>query len=215
MPGEYTDTQLSEIAKITQTFRAKADQGKAKDKDKEKIKSGGPQGLKAAPANCTLLTERDLQALARAVDFSGCHSILDPFSGAGSISKFFKSSLGRQIRTYVGTHQAALQPAFYAQYPAQVIVTAPPAELLDLIVPLATVAASAVACVYVPGSWVSSPPEPRQRWLRTLRDSDRLVVLMGSHTEPMGTRGVWLLSFSTPQIKQAMLRPTAVVKMSK
>ena len=215
MPGEYTDTQLSEIAKITQTFRAKADQGKAKDKDKEKIKSGGPQGLKAAPANCTLLTERDLQALARAVDFSGCQSILDPFSGAGSISKFFKSSLGRQIRTYVGTHQAALQPAFYAQYPAQVIVTAPPAELLDLIVPLATVAASAVACVYVPGSWVSSPPEPRQRWLRTLRDSDRLVVLMGSHTEPMGTRGVWLLGFSTPQIKQAMLRPTAVVKMSK
>jgi len=163
--------------------------------------------------------DTELEPLARLVDFSACHSFLDPFAGSGSIAAFF-ASMGYQVLQNdlnlswpVDLHCDALQPAFYAAHPAQVIVASPPFCVLDIAVPLMSLAASVVACIHVPGHWLSSATKPRQQWLQEMFNRDRLHVILGLERGPMGRKCAFLLVFATADMKAAMMRAVTVPRM--
>lgn len=193
MPGEYAPGHLTRIARCI----------------RERLEGSGEKGWVPTLAE-------EMGPLARVVDFSGCHSFLDPFSGAGNIAAFFAAMGYRVLQNdldpkWVGADlQAdALQPAFYAAHPAQVVVTSPPFDVLDIAAPLAAAAAAAVACLHVPGHYISSATRPRQQWLHELQRQGRLHILMGLDRGPMGRKCAWLLVFATADIKKQMLRSGA------
>ena len=194
MPGEYATSHLTKISNFVKLLYS----------------TKGEKGVWVPTA------EAELGPLAKLVDFSTCHSFLDPFSGAGSIAAFF-SSMGYAVFqndldirwSLAETHADALQPAFYQANPAQVIVTSPPFGVLDVAVPLLAMAASAVACIHVPGHYITSATRPRQQWLHELCKQGRLHILMGLERGPMGRKCAFLLVFATAGIKKQMLRATS------
>jgi hypothetical protein len=105
-------------------------------------------------------------------------------------------------------HEDALQPAFYQAHPSQVIVTSPPFAVLDIAAPLLALAAAAVACIHVPGHYITSATEARQRWLQQLFNQGRLHLLMGLERGPMGRKCAFLVIYATADIKKQMLRVT-------
>jgi hypothetical protein len=190
MPGEYAASHLTKIANFVKSC----------------VK--GEKGVWVPTAKA------ELEPLARAVDFSTCHSFLDPFSGAGAIPAFF-SSMGYTMLqnddldpswSQVHSHADAMQPAFYHANPAQVIVTSPPFGVLDVAAPLLVIAASAVACIHVPGHYITSATKPRQLWFHELCKQGRLHILMGLERGPLGRKCAFLLVFATADIKNQMLR---------
>jgi len=208
LPGEYTDTAASAMIESIKQY---------------KIHFRGPQGLRSQPAgSSTPVTTGELHALACAVDFSGCHRVLDPFAGRNrSISEFFKLK-GCQVLVNdldpscarASSHLDALQPSFYGQYPAQVIVTRPPATLLDLAAPLVSLAASVVSCVLVPAEWVYGQQPARQHWRQGMSNQGRIHLLKGPGVGPVSSRRVWLVVFSTPDIKKQLLSCAAGQQLS-
>jgi hypothetical protein len=88
----------------------------------------------------------------------------------------------------VDTHLDALQPAFHRARRAQVIVTSPPFGVLDIAAPLLVLAATVVACIHVPGHWLSSATKPRQQWLWQLCQQNRVHIIMGLERGPMGRK---------------------------
>ena len=189
MPGEYATSHLTKLTNFVKACMK------------------GEKGVWVPTAKA------ELEPLARSVDFSGCHSFSDPFAGAGSISAFF-SSMGftvfqndlDQCWPRVQSHADAWQPAFYHANPAQVIVTSPPFGVLDVAAPLLAIAASAVACIHVPGHYITSATKPRQQWLHELCKQGRLHILVGLERGPMGRKCAFLLVFATADIKKQMLR---------
>ena len=109
-----------------------------------------------------------------------------------------------------GAHYDALQPAFYTAAAMHArgmgaIVTSPPFAALDVALPLLVAAGSAVACVHVPGHYLTSGVAPRFAYLRGLQQQGRLHVVMGLPRGPIGRRCIWLLIFSA----NASCRPPA------
>ena len=159
----------------------------------------------------TLYTE--VLPLTMCVDFSACHSFVEPFCGAGTIARCIGEYTGQpmltndvDMRWSADLHRDALQPVFYVQNPAQVVVTAPPIHMLDLAAPLLSNAVSCVACMLVPVEYITSPTDPRTCWLHGLLSQDRVHILMGLPSGPLGRRCAWLLVFATSRIKQQMLK---------
>jgi len=174
--------------------------------------------LQPAPstADNSPLPAREVQTLLAAVDFSKCSSIGDPFAGAGSIAKGFRvagfmvweNDINPRCRCPLSVD--ALQPGTYTQRPTQALVTQPPADVLDLAVPLLAAQAGAVACVHVPGHWLSAAPPARQQWLQGMAEQGRVGVLSGLPRGALEQRAAWLLVFSSSATREQLLRgPTS------
>lgn len=193
MPGTYAGAHITKLCNVV----------------KQLYNMKGDKGVWVPTAGA------EMEPLARVVDFSGCHTFLDPFSGSGSIASFF-ADMGYFVRQNdldpgwlnVHSHADALQPVFYQSNPCQVIVTSPPFGILDVAVPLLALAASAVACIHVPGHYISSATKPRQQWLQHLCKQDRLHVILGLERGPIGRKCAFLLVFATAAIKKQLLRVT-------
>jgi len=159
--------------------------------------------------------DSEVEVLLEAVDFSSVASVLDPFSGAGTVA----SVVGRHMKVPVITNdihsvwdqvmfkEDALQPGFYRRHPATAIITSPWFAILDFAVALAVLHVPVVA-MHVPGHWLTSAPLPRQHYLRSLQAQGRLHLIMGLPRSPMGHRCMWLLVFATQQLKEQMVRPS-------
>jgi hypothetical protein len=162
------------------------------------------------------MTPGEVQPLLEGVDFSGCSSFFDPFSGAGTISRVFLAS-GYRVRNNdlnpfwgAATAADALQPGSYL-LPYQILVTSPPFDLLDLAVPLLAAKAGVAACVHVPGHWLSNPRAARQQWLQQLAAANRLHIIMGLERGPSHRRCAWVIIFASAQARARLLRPGATL----
>ena len=191
MPGTYTQAHLRRISNSIQQALQGAESGKA---------------YMHVP---TVVAE--VQALLSQVDFSFCGKFLDPFAGTGTIGRCF-SRVGYSVisndlcqKWEVDSHEDALQPAFYEQQAAEAIITSPPFDQADLVVPLLAEMAAMVAVVHVSGSWISSPTAARQRWLQSLAAQGRVQVLLGLPRGPAGRRCAWVLIFKSSQLRAQML----------
>jgi hypothetical protein len=71
---------------------------------------------------------------------------------------------------------------------------------------LVAAVAQVVACVHVPGHYLSSGV-PRYAYLRKLEQEGRLVILFGLPRAATGRRCAWLLVFRSAALKQRLLRP--------
>jgi hypothetical protein len=191
MPGTHTRAHLSRISSSIQQVL---------------------QGAESGTAHAHVPTVvADVEALLSQVDFSFCSKFLDPFAGSGTISRRLTSE-GYEVITNdlcskweADSHLDALQPAFYEQRAAEAIVTSPPFDQADLVVPLLAEMAAKVACVQVLGSWVSSPTAARRQWLQSLAAQGRVHILMGLPRGPTGRRCAWILLFKSSQLRAQML----------
>jgi hypothetical protein len=98
-------------------------------------------------------------------------------------------------------HMDALQPSFYMQWQQtggiDAIVTSPWFSFLDVAVPLAVHFVRHVACIHVPGHYLTDAHTARRVYLQKLHLDGRLAVIMGLEPGPLGRRCIWLLIFKT------------------
>jgi hypothetical protein len=193
MPGSWTKGHMSSLAnQIARTYAE-------------------PQ---SAPITPTVPGE--VHALLKLVDFTQIGAVLDPWAGNGMI----KVELGKSGVPVVDNdinpthttdlHMDALQPAFYQHVATlcaiDAVVASPWFTVLDLALPLAIAAARTVACVHVPGHYITDAHPIRARYLAALMAADRLHVLWNLPKGPMGRRCGWLLVFATPALKSLIMR---------
>jgi hypothetical protein len=157
------------------------------------------------------MTTAEVLPLLESTDFSCCSSFYDPFAGSGTIAQAFASAGFKVTQNDLNpfweqpTMADALQPGNYMLSP-QVIVTSPPFEVLDLAVPILAAKATVVACVHVPGHWLSNPRAARQRWLQQLAVQQRLHIIMGLERGPSHRRCAWILVFSSAAKRAQLLK---------
>ena len=127
----------------------------------------------------------EVSPLLQVVDLHGCGEILDPFSGWGAIKQCLREE-GWEVKQndlnpiwQAELQEDAAQPSFYRKHCVDAVITSPPFALLDLVVPLLAAAVRVVACVHVPGLWVTSAPAARQAWLTSLAAAGRLHLVVG------------------------------------
>jgi hypothetical protein len=144
---------------------------------------------------------------------------LDPWAGSGTIKQalskhgvpVFDNDLNPGRPTDM--HEDALQPAFYrkARTLAEIdaVVTSPWFTVLDFALPLAVSAARMVACVHVPGHYVTDAHRARASYLAALMDAGRMHIMWNLPKGPMGRRCAWLLVFAKPQLKNMLIRKDA------
>ena len=193
MPGSLADKDASRMCNAMTEIRA------------------GAASSAAAGRGFVPTDSAEVEPLLGAVDFTGVGSFFDPFAGSGTIARVFQAHgfevSQNDICSFWGhTHQVdALQPYAYAYQASQVLVSSPPFELLDLAVPLLVAAAGVVACVHVPGHWLTNARVPRQRWLQELARQGRMHVVFGLPRGPAGRRCAWVLIFRSAGLKQQLL----------
>ena len=179
--------------------------------DGEKFKS-----LHGAP-ECVPITIPELNVLVDHVDLSMVTSITDPWSGTGTIPRYFKA-LGHVVasndvceRYETQFHEDALQPALYRKLRSKglcdAIITSPWSEVADLAVPLAVDFADRVVCMHLPGTFIVNASEARSVWLARLKAEGRLFTVLSIPPGPVGRRCIWLCVFRTTSLRDAMVRP--------
>jgi hypothetical protein len=199
MPGSHAKNHTSRVANIIRQLHGMA---------KEVIPNNQKFWMETA--------SEDVGGLLQAVDFSGVRSVVEPFCGSGSIAASLRACgipvWRNDLNPYwpADSHQDALQPGFYQtlqrQGRCEVIVTSPWFSVLDVAAPLAVRYAAKVACLHVPGHWVANPSEPRSEWFKNLQRQGRLHAVMGLPRGPLGRRCAWVLVFSSPKVKEEMLK---------
>jgi hypothetical protein len=183
MPG---DMALKDVTRLANVVRRTQQQARTGIRD-----PGASSYVPTDPAEVTALLE--------ALDFTGCSSFLDPFAGSGTIASVFGTQGYQVTQNDIdpfwrhATRADALQPLFYNYQPPQVVVTSPPFELLDIALPLLAEKAKLLACVHVPGHWLTNARVPRQHWIAQLQAQGRLLVLLGLPRGPTHQRCLWVV----------------------
>lgn len=162
-------------------------------------------------------TQDEVTALQQLVDFTQMGGVLDPWSGTGMVAAAFGAAQVQVCsndinpRQPADTHCDALQPTFYRQVARRIgldaIVTSPWFAVLDLALPLAVMAARSVACIHVPGHFVTDAHPRRRAYLRALMHEGRVHMHFLDKKGPMGRRCLWLLVFADRATKARLLSP--------
>ena len=89
--------------------------------------------------------------------------------------------------------------------PLDVVVGAPPAPLLDVLLPLVLRFVGVAVVVPAPREYITAAPYPRRRWLQGLQAQGRLMLLQDPPLVSPGLKEfVWVLAFSTRAARQLM-----------
>ena len=162
-------------------------------------------------------TTDEVAALRGHIDFTQMGGLLDPWSGSGGIAADFGAAQVQVSTNDINprypaeTHCDALYPSYYRQVAKRMgldaIVTSPWFAVLDLALPLAVMAARSVACVHVPGHYVTDAHPRRRSYLQSLMSEGRLHVLFLGNKGPLGRRCLWLLMFADRTTKERLLLP--------
>ena len=146
--------------------------------------------------------------------------MLDPWAGTGQIKRALALQgvpvLDNDLNPAHATdlHLDALQPEFYqsalTSSSLDAVVTSPWFTVLDLALPLAVAAARQVACVHVPGLYVTDAHPNRSAYLLSLMRAGRLHILWNLPKGPMGRRCGWLIVFATPALRKLLVPQGAV-----
>ncbi len=175
--------------------------------------------LDGRPApECVPTLDTEVERLLQCVHLGLCATVLDPFSGTGTMARVLSGRHHRVVTNDIfdghaaDYHMDALQPSFYTTMQRELgiidaVVSSPWFAALDIALPLLVASAASVACVHVPGHYLTSGVMPRFAYLRELQAQGRLFVIMGLPRGPMGRRCVWLLVFSSRDVRQRLLAP--------
>ena len=152
--------------------------------------------------------------LLRCVDLSTVPSVIDPFCGTGTIARVLAAGGVKCCTNDINpqhaadTHADALQPGFYQRMSVAAVVTSPLFAVLDVALPLAVHSVTTVACIHVPGHFVTNGHLARMQYLQRLKQQGRLHIVYGLPRGPLGQRCAWLLVFRTPEVKRQLLAPS-------
>jgi hypothetical protein len=157
-----------------------------------------------------------VQALLAAVDFTQVGTILDPWAGTGSVKTVCAKAGLPVVDNDINPgsparwHMNALLPSFYVQAAQRMaigaVVTSPWFAVLDMALPLAAAAARSVACVHVPGHYLTDAHPSRVAFLRRLMQEGRIHFLWNLPKGPSGRRCCWILIFASPALMQLLLK---------
>jgi len=201
MPGDWTPSWLTRLANST---------------------PGGPRFLQhegqhtPGQPECVVTQPAEVVPLLEAVDLSHCSYVFDPWSGTGGVPLALRAkSLSVvcndiNVRHVADFHLDALQPVTYRKVEhvhgrPDAIVCSPWFRVLDLALPLAVMFAGLVACVHVPGHYVTNAHPARLAWLRRLRDAGRLALLLGLPRGATGQRCLWLVVFKDVATRKLLM----------
>jgi len=191
MPGSWTARHVSQLRNQLDTFYS--------------------QPATALP--CVTTMPAEIQPLLDSIDFTHMGGIIDPFAGRNSIAAAFRLHLPHSTiitndlnpDTDADYHTDALSPSFYYRLHSltgvDAIVTSPWFSLLDLAIPLAVSAVRVVACVHVPGHYLTSAHSPRVAFLQHLIGQQRMHIIWNLPRGPTGRRCAWLLIFASATLR--------------
>jgi hypothetical protein len=173
--------------------------------------------IAALPPPLTPTGENEVHALAAFLDLSQLSTAVDPWTGTGTIARLL-GQRGMHVRTNdiafvhkAHTHADALQPAFYRAASSKMgidaIITSPWFTALDIALPLAVLASRVVACMHVPGHYVTDAHPARADYLRGLMREGRLHLLWNLPRGPMGRRCGWLIVFAHASLRKLLIKP--------
>lgn len=162
-------------------------------------------------------TEQEIQGLLDVIDFSLLPSIVDTFSGHGTIQRVFKQHGLRVICNDIDNemeadyHLDALQHSTYQSikdsYGLDAVVISPTFAFLDLALPLAVLHAEQLVCCHVPGHYFTCAPRARFEWMSRLQHEGRLAVIAGLPVGPSHRQCLWFLIFRSAALKKLLYRP--------
>jgi hypothetical protein len=149
------------------------------------------------------------------------HTVLDPWAGDGTLANVVRPYAGMVISNDFNPchindlRMDALQPSTYRivaalqthRQPYSAIVTAPWLTVADIAVPLAAVFSPAVACLLLPGNYVTNAPPARHQWLARLLAAGRLHLVVGMPQRASTVNYIWLLIFKTAAMKADFIKP--------
>jgi hypothetical protein len=147
---------------------------------------------------------------------------LDPFSGSDTIRTYFTDyGIGLDWTTNdidpsipATYHVDACNPAAWKRFPlTDCIISTPPWELLDGIVPLMEKQAQLFSAIHVQGDYVTSAPIYRQIWLAQLVKEQRLCIIQGlARPKTRDLRGgIWIIVFRDKQSQSIFWHPTTIL----
>ena len=159
----------------------------------------------------------EVESLCDFLDLTQLGVVLDPWVGTGTVARVLES-MGVTTRTNdlnpsrkAHTHLDALQPGLYRSTARQVsidgVITSPWFAVLDIALPLAVLAARTVACVHVPGHYVTDAHPARCAYLKGLMAQGRLHILWNLPKGAMGRRCGWLLVFASSTLRDLLINP--------
>ena len=174
------------------------------------------QPLPGQPECCKTLTA-EVAPLLELIDFAQLSAIIDTHSGTGTIAAEFKKVGLRVVTNDINIqhkaqhHLDTLQPASYKQLRSlygrrTAFVTSPWFRMLDIVLPLTVLASPQVACMHVPGHYLTDAHPARLQYLRSLLQQGRLVTVMGLPRSVMGRRCLWLLIFASALVRQRLMK---------
>ncbi len=159
-----------------------------------------------------------LRLLQRVVNLRIASSIVDPWADMLPEGAGVYADLGLRVDRNAAKAAAgfelvgdAFQPGWYAEAAERkalgTIVSMPWARTLDVAAPLAAAYVSEAACLEVPVAWVAAAPPARAAWLDRLRESGRLLCIMGSMGLPVLSTPVhWVCIFRHEWVRKRMVR---------
>jgi transposase InsO family protein len=165
---------------------------------------------------CVVTQPAEVDPLLETIDLSHCLYVFDPWSGTGGVQLALRAqSISVVCNDINVTHDAhyhldALQPSTYHKVThvhgrPDAIVCSPWFRVLDLALPLAVMFAGSVACVHVPGHYVTNAHPARLAWLCRLRDAGRLVLLLGLPRGATGRRCIWVVVFKDSSTRRMLM----------
>ena len=169
---------------------------------------------------CVETMLEEVERLVECVDLSRFRRGVDMWSGNGTIAAAL-SDYGITLvnndldhNKAAGYHLDALQPSSYKAIGDAVpgaldlVVSSPWFSLLDLALPLAASCTTALACIHVPGHYLSNPILPRTEWFSRRVQEGRLHVVWGREcNKTLKRRCLWVIVAASPEILQLVIKP--------
>jgi hypothetical protein len=158
----------------------------------------------------------EIHQLLDTVSFNQSQSIVDPWSGLGTIRKTFAQA-GHMVHcndlhpnACADEHSDALLYDTYANWKhdnnLEVIVTSPHFTFLDIALPLAAGMVRDVACVHCPSHYFFDATRHRLQYFAEMERQGRLHLITHLPHGPLGRRCMWICVFRTTDIRMRMLR---------
>jgi hypothetical protein len=188
--------------------------GTAREEDKVYPRSDGNE----TPVECkrrsklelglptVVTTPSEVRSLLSLINLDNVDSICDPWSGTGTIAAVFlhvgltvesldanpRSPAIRRNALDVNTYSSLRDRA----QELDVIVCSPDFSVLDIAIPLAVQAVKIMACIHVPGDYLSNAHIARIEYFLDLRTERRLFVAQNLPKGPTGRSNQWLIVFA-------------------
>jgi hypothetical protein len=158
----------------------------------------------------------ETQLLLDTIDMASVGSIVDPWSGMGTIARVCQSrgihvhTNDLNVRSPACECRDALLHATYVAWKSarmlDAVVTSPHFAFLDLALPLAVGMVQRVACIHCPGHYFFDATPQRIIYFRLLEAQGRLHIILHLPHGPIGRRCIWICVFRTRRDRDLLLR---------